>query len=319
MDFWQNLQKPVLALAPMAGVTDSAFRLVCREQGADVVYSEMASATALAYGQEKKTLELLRFCQAERPYVVQLFGSEPEYFARAARIVTQKIQPDGIDINFGCPVPKVAKQKAGAELMKDPDRSRRVVQAVLDNTDLPISVKTRIRSGEVTLNDFLEAVVDLPVSALMVHARTLGQGFAGDPDFTPLHQGRERFGGILLANGGITDVLSGAQALQASAADGLGLARGAMGNPWLFRELRAKFTPGVPEPAKRDRQELVATVYRQAELSYDLKGEAGIREMRKHLCWYLRGLAGAAELRKQAVQVSSLSDIWELLQNTRQM
>ena len=142
VNFWSQLSKPILVLAPLAGVTDSAFRQICKSYGAQVVVSEMASVAALVHDQ-RKTLEMLAFQPIERPYIVQLFGSDPQQFAVAAQIITEKIQPDGLDINFGCPVPKIIKQGAGAALGADLSRAREVVRAVLDNTDRPLSIKLR--------------------------------------------------------------------------------------------------------------------------------------------------------------------------------
>ena len=164
-NFWDKLKKPIYALAPMAGVTDSAFRQICKDFGADVVYSEMASVTALVYN-PAKTLEMLKFSPKERPYVVQLFGSNPEHFAKAVKLVEKEIKPDGIDINFGCPVPKVARQKAGAELFKDLKLSREVIKSVIANTTLPVSIKTRTKVGTVDILEFLKYVSDLDIKAI---------------------------------------------------------------------------------------------------------------------------------------------------------
>jgi tRNA-dihydrouridine synthase len=152
-NFWEKLDKNFLAMAPMAGITDSAFRQLCMSFGCDVSYSEMASATALFYDLKKpknlknsETLKLLEFSEMERPFVVQLFGSDPEHFKTATEIVTKQIKPDGIDINFGCPVKKIQKQGAGAVLMDNLPVAKKVIEAVIQNTDLPVSIKTRVKS-----------------------------------------------------------------------------------------------------------------------------------------------------------------------------
>jgi nifR3 family TIM-barrel protein len=310
MNFWHQLDKPILALAPMAGVTDSAFRRICRLAGADVVYSEMASVSGLFHSNRDKTLKLLRFTEEERPYVVQLFGSEPEHFAYAAKLVTHEIGPDGIDINFGCPVPKVTRQKAGAELMKDIDQSQRVIEAVMKATDLPVSIKTRVMCGKVGILEFLEHISNLPVSALMLHGRSLAQGFAGEADFSLVREARDYFNGIIMVNGGINTDEDALRAIEISSADGLGLARGAMGNPWLFTRLRQVF--GLDHPGE-NLGSLSETILMHARLMLEDKGEQGIVEMRKHLCWYLKGLPQAAELRGQAVHIKIFKDIENLL------
>lgn len=314
-NFWQKIKPPVLALAPMAGFSDSAFRQVCKKYGADVLYSEMASATALYYGERAKnrlaknaTLELLKFNRTrEKYYVVQLFGSEPEHFAVAARIITKEIKPDGIDINFGCPVPKIVRQGAGSGLMKDLKKSRAVIEAVLENTNLPVSIKIRARSGEVEALRFLENLSGLPIAAVMIHGRTLAQGFSGAPDFTLIKKTCRHFKGVILANGGINDLESAQKALKASGADGLGLARGCLGRPWLFKEIKAgreiNFKPA----------QIFKIALEHASLEQKQKGKSGIVEMRKHLVWYVQGLPGAAKLREQLVKVEKLSNIKKVL------
>ena len=206
-NFWHKLKKraelgePILALAPMAGITDSAFRQIAKSFGADVVYSEMASAAALTYNHEK-TLELLKFSKKERPYVVQLFGAKPEHFAKAVQIVEKKIKPDGFDINFGCPVKKVARQGAGAVLMNDLKLSREIVEACLKNTNLPVSIKIRSRVGAITALDFLKNLADLDISAVMIHGRSMAQGQRGEVDWKIIKKSRPLVKGVLLANGG---------------------------------------------------------------------------------------------------------------------
>jgi nifR3 family TIM-barrel protein len=298
-------------LAPLAGFTDSAFRQICHKYGADVLYSEMASATALFYNQKNKnntTLELLKFNRAkERYYVVQLFGANPEHFAVAAKIITEKIKPDGIDINFGCPVPKIIKQGAGSGLMKNLEISRKVVKAVLANTDLPVSIKIRTQAGKVNAQQFLENISDLPVAAVMIHGRSLAQGFAGAADWEIIKENRKHFKGIILANGGINDLASAQKALRKSRADGLGLARGVLGRPWLFKEIKMNKIIDLKP------RQIFKIALLHGELEQVQKGKRGIVEFRKHLVWYTQGLVGAAKLREQLVKVNSLSAIKKIL------
>lgn len=309
-NFWLKLKKqnkPILALAPMAGFSDSAFRQICKKYGADVLYSEMASATALFYNQKaikNTTLDLLKF---ERPkekyYVVQLFGSNPEHFAMAARIITEKIKPDGLDINFGCPVPKIIKQGAGSGLMKNLKNSRAVIEAVLANTNLPVSIKIRTQAGTIDAQKFLENISDLPVAALMIHGRSLAQGFAGNPDWKIVKAARRYFKGVVLANGGINDLKSAQRALKETGADGLGLARGVLGRPWLYKEIKQNKIINLKPKA------IYKIALQHAELEQAQKGKQGIIEFRKHLVWYMQGMTGAAKLREQLVKVNSLANI----------
>jgi len=331
LNFWEKLKKrrqPILALAPLAGFTDSAFRQIGNQYGADVLYSEMASATALFHtagrfnGQRVKgegagdkvlknaTIKLLKFNrQKEKYYIVQLFGAEPEHFAAAAKIISEKIKPDGIDINFGCPVPKVVRQGAGCGLMKDLARSRAVIEAVLANTSLPVSIKIRAGAGPVSASDFLKNISDLPVAAAMIHGRTQSQGFAGEPDWRLIKEARRYFKGVILANGGINDLAGAKKALQASGADGLGLARGVLGRPWLFKEIKTGRMISLKPKA------IFKISLKHAALVNKLKGKAGIVELRKHLVWYTAGLPGAAKLRERLVKVENLKDIKDAIGN----
>lgn len=307
LNFWRALPGPIYALAPMAGITDSAFRQICKSFGADVVYSEMVSATAIVYN-SKKTLELMEFNKKERPFIVQLFGSNPEHFAHAAEFITKKIKPDGLDINFGCPVKKVAKQGAGAVLMDDLKLARRIVAAVLTNTNLPISVKCRSRVGETTALDFLKILTDLPVAAAMIHGRSLAQGHSGSVDWQIIKQARQYFSGVILANGGVKDKKTAAELLTATSADGVGIGQGALGRPGLFEEVKSR------KLKVKSKEDIFKITLKHAGLAYKLKGNQGIVEMRKHLCWYVNGLKSASELRRELVKVESLADVKKILQ-----
>ncbi len=310
LNFWQqlkNTKQPILALAPMAGFTDIAFRQICSAYGADVVYSEMASATALFYQQQvadNRTLELLRWDkQKESKYVVQLFGSKPDHFAVAARMVTEYIKPHGLDINFGCPVGKVIKQGAGADLMKNLTTARAVIEAVLANTNLPVSIKVRSQSGAMSAVEFMRHISDLPLAALMIHGRSLSQGFVGEPDFSLPEQIRPYFTGVILMNGGVVSLATAQRALELSGADGLGLARGALARPWLFQEIKAARLINYNQTA------ISNLLYRHALMLTILKGEKALLEWRKQACWYVQGLPSASQLRSQLVKVSSLNEL----------
>ncbi|MDP2709534.1 MAG: tRNA-dihydrouridine synthase [bacterium] len=311
--FWKKIPKPIYALAPMAGAADSAFRQICKSFGAAVVYSEMISATAVVYNSEK-TLELMRFDKTERPFVVQLFGAKPEHFAVAAKFITKKIparrnggKPDGIDINFGCPVKKVARQGAGAVLMNDLKLARKIIEAVIDNTSLPVSIKIRAKVGEMDALKFLRGIKDLNIAAVMIHGRSLAQGHSGEVDWQIIKQARQYFNGLILANGGVKDKISADELLALSQADGLGIGQGALGRPWIFREVRSK------KLEVRSREEIFKIMLAHARLVYKLKGQRGIMEMRKHLCWYAAGLPGAKKLRAELIKARNLKDIKKII------
>jgi nifR3 family TIM-barrel protein len=309
-NFWTSLKKPIFALAPLSGITDSAFRRICKAFGADIVYSELCSSTALAY-QPEATLRILRFHESERPYVVQLFGNNPRHFSDAARLVSREIKPDGIDINFGCPIPKVFKNGAGAALMTNLPLAKEVIRSVIDSTGLPVSIKTRTSVNRVDLLTFLDYVGDLDIKAIMVHGRSYAQRFSGPNDIETTLAVRRSFKWTVLANGGVNTAAQGFELLRETGADGLGVARGALGNPWIFHHLKAASCGNAS--GKPPSGEVFRTAMEHARLAADLKGERGIIQMRKHLCWYFQGVPGAKKLKQKAVTVNSLQDLADLL------
>lgn len=300
------MRQPFYALAPMAGFTDSAFRQICRRFGADAVYSEMVSAAALFYN-DRKTVELMKFDPMERPYVVQLFGNDPRHFAAAVEFIENNIKPDGIDINFGCPVPKVARQGAGIALFSDLKRSREVVKAAVENTGLPVSVKARSRVKETDVLRFLDNINDLDVKAVMIHGRGASAGYAGPVDAEAIKKARGHFGGWLIANGGVKDYISAQELLNRTGADGLGIGQGALGRPWIFKAVR------TGQSVERGSRPVFKAAREHAALAYELKGEAGIVAMRKHLARYVQGLPGARELRNKLVKAEGLGEVERIL------
>jgi len=215
----------------------------------------------------------------------------------------KKIKPDGIDINFGCPVKKIQKQGAGAVLMDRPWLSRDIIKSVLYNTNLPVSIKTRTKAGRVNILKFLDSVGDLEISAVMIHGRTLKQGFSGPIDTEIIKKAKTYYNRIVLANGGINSYDDAIRILEEAQADGLGIARGALGRPWIFKALR------TGQSVSRKFLPIKKIAWKHAKLAYDLKGDQGIIEMRKHLCWYIAGLPGARQMRNDLIRVETLEDI----------
>jgi tRNA dihydrouridine synthase A len=338
-NFWQELKKkkePILALAPMAGITDCAFRLLCREFGADVVYSEMTSADGLFFGGQK-TLDLLEFNKKEQPLVVQLFGKKPELFGKVAKIVEES-GAMGIDINFGCPAKKVVAHGGGVTLMRNLNLCYEIIQATVEAVKIPVSIKVRTsinlnclntppemggsvqneKKGsvkeKVTALDFVEKIKDLNVSALMIHGRSYEYGFAGkieNIDFEMIKNVKDKFNGVVLGNGGINSPEDAKLMLEQTGVDGLGLARALYGKPWLFKQIKEFLQTGkYSEP---DFAEIKNTAIRHAELLFETKGEKGMYEIRKHLTWYIKGFDGAVELRKKLVLVNSVEEVRRIL------
>jgi tRNA-dihydrouridine synthase B len=310
-NFWVNLKKnkknkPILALAPLAGYTDSAFRLMCKKFGADVVYSEMASVSALYHGSDK-TLKLLKFSKTERPYVVQLFGSDKNHFIKAIKIIEKEIKPDGFDINFGCPVKKVLKQGAGAKLMSDLKLSREIILAVLSATKLPISIKLRTESFSVNVIDFLKNISDLSISAIMIHGRTLNQLFSGSIDLSIIKKSRKYFSGIILANGGINNLSEALKVIKKTGVDGVALGRGALGQPWIFSERYQLLT-------KDERKKMAFKVaLSHLKLVKRKKGEKTYGEFKGHLAWYFKNFSGASKIRSKIMLANNYNEIERIL------
>lgn len=317
-NFWDRLNKPILALAPMAGISDSAFRQICREQGADVVYTEMTSVDGLYY-ESKKTLEMLKFVKKEKPIICQLFGKRPELFAKAAKVV-EKAGFDGIDINFGCPARKVVAHGGGVTLLRDFELCRNIIKATIDATNLPVSIKirtsikkTKESSQIIHADEFLKKVSDLDIKAVMVHGRSFEQGFLGPVDIEAMKKIRSVYSGILLVNGGVIEPADALELINKTRADGIGLARSCRGRPWLFRQIK--------EIAKTEKfikpliAEIKKIILKHATAAFKAKGERGIIEMRKHLVWYTKGFPGAKELRQKLVRVNSVNDIKKVLED----
>jgi len=308
-NFWQKLKKPIIALAPMAGITDSAFRQICKKYGADVVYSEMISVDALAYN-SKKTLKMLEFSKKEKPIVFQLFGKKPELFALAAKLVEKK-GADGIDINFGCPAPKIFKCGGGASLMRDLDLCYEIIKATCLAVKIPVSIKVRRSVGKVTALDLVKKIKGLPVAAIMIHGRSYEQGYSGEIDLAMIKKVKQEFKGIVLGNGGIINPHKAREMLDKTKVDGFGLAQGVLGKPWLFKQVKDYLKTG--KFSEYNFRQIKKVALEHAALNYKLKGKQGVLEMRKHLAWYFRGFAGASELRQKLIRVNSLKEIREIL------
>ncbi|MBN1325461.1 tRNA dihydrouridine synthase DusB [Candidatus Falkowbacteria bacterium] len=305
-----KLKKPIIALAPMAGITDSAFRQICKDFGADLVYSEMVCVDGLHY-KSKKTFELLKFSKKEKPIVIQLFGSKPQLFIEAAKIV-EKLGADGIDINFGCPAPKIYKSGGGVKLMRDLDLCYQIIKAICDAVKIPVSVKIRssinsLDGKKITALDFIKKIKDLPISAIMVHGRSYEKGFGGPVDLEIIKKVKENFSGLVLGNGGITTPEKAREMLDITGVDGIGLAQGVLGKPWLFEQVKEYLKSGKYKEYIFPQIKKVAL--KHAQLNFKLKSKQGILEMRKHLAWYAHGFQGASALRQKLIRVENFREI----------
>lgn len=294
-----------LILAPLAGITDTTFRLLCRENGADVVLTEMVSAKGLLM-QPGRSMRYLEFRAQERPVGAQLFGAVPEELGEAAAVVSS-MGFDFVDVNMGCPVRKVTGGGAGSALLADPPRAGRIVAAMVRQATVPVTVKIRSGFGteRETYLDVAREAFGAGAAAVTLHPRTRGQMFAGAADWTQIARLKETFPDrTVVGNGDVRTPADAARMLAETGCDALMIGRAALGNPWVFAGMRralgapaghpaAGREPGA-DPSPRERR---ALVLRHGEEMYRRFGAVGIREMRKHLAWYSRGAAGASAFR----------------------
>lgn len=302
-----------ILLAPMAGVTDLAFRLLCKEQGASLVVMEMISAKAITYGNEK-TLALMKTDTKEKPVSLQLFGKEPDVMAKALQQIEN--QPfDIVDINMGCPVPKIVNNGEGSALMKDPFLIEQIVSACVKATSRPVTVK--IRSGfdrdHINAVECAKAAEAGGASMVTVHARTRTQMYEGKADWSIIRDVVQAVGIPVVGNGDVTSGETAEQLFDETGCTAVMIGRASRGNPWIFHEVEHYlFTKEkLPRPT---REEIAAMILREADLVQEFKGEKiGVKEMRGQASWYLQGFPGASLLRKKISSIQSFDELKEIL------
>lgn len=300
-------------LAPMAGVTDLPFRVLCKEQGAGLLCMEMISAKALQYG-NKNTKALLMIDPREYPVSLQLFGDDPGIISEQAKRI-EELPFQILDINMGCPVPKVVRNGEGSALMKNPKRVYDIVYAVSRAIQKPVTVKIRKGFDDEHVNavEIAKVIEEAGGAAVAVHGRTREQYYSGKADWEIIHRVKEAVSIPVIGNGDVTSGQKAIEMLEKTGCDGVMIGRGCQGNPWIFRELLEYEETGMI-PTRPGKDELRETMLRHARLQMEFKGDhMGILEMRKHVAWYTKGLEGSAKLRDEINRVESYGELEKLL------
>lgn len=292
-------------LAPLAGVTDEAMRIISKRFGASMMYTEMISAKGLYYG-DRKSKEMINISGEQRPLGVQLFGSDPEIMAKAAKIVLE-YKPDLIDVNMGCPVPKVTKNGEGSALLKDEDKIYRIIKKLVEVSEVPVTAKIRMGYDQQNINavNVAKAIEAAGGAAVAVHGRTKEQYYQGIANWDIIKEVKDSVNIPVIGNGDVFTREDGLKMLEETGCDFIMVARGALGNPWIFRELIMAYggNINIPIPTIEERKEVMLE---HLNLTVNLKGERiAVREMRKHIAWYTKGLPNSSAFRNSINQIES--------------
>ncbi len=310
---WNSLPRPIVALAPMADMSDLPFCLICKEKGVPLMFREMVSAEAIVR-LNPKTLKMAMFDARERPLVQQIFGSNPAVMAEAARIIEERFAPDAIDINMGCPVYNLVSNFNGASLIREPERAHAIVKAMKAAVSVPVSVKTRLGwKDDTDCLEFVKVIADAGADLISMHGRTREQGYSGTANWVRIGEARRNVPHLpFLVNGDITTPERAKLAMEQSGADGVLIGRGLLGNPWFAKRVEVFLADGtaLPEPSWNER---VTTVLAHARLQIDHYGERGLVKLRKHLPWYFKGTPAEKTLKSDLVRISHYLELETLL------
>lgn len=312
--------KNQIVLAPMAGISNTSYRKIIKEMGAGLIYAEMVSDKAIMYSNEK-TFDLLKMDQKERPIVQQIFGSDVESFVAAAKIIEEKMHPDIIDINMGCPVPKVAvRAQAGSALLKNPDKIYEIVEAVVKSVSVPVTVKIRSGWDEKNINAVEVAKVceKAGAKAIAIHARTRSQGYSGKSDWNIIKQVKEAVNIPVIGNGDVTSAELAKEMLDTTGCDAVMIGRGVLGNPWLIKECVEYLEKGTkPQPASFI--EKVDMMKRHYKLLLEDKCEkAATLEIRSFIIWYLKGMPKSKETKNLICQCKTSEEMFNIIEEYKE-
>ena len=307
--------KNQVVLAPMAGICNSAFRRIAKEMGAGLIYAEMVSDKALLY-KSKKTEDMLYMKDEERPISQQIFGSDKESFVEAAKIVCEKMHPDIIDINMGCPVPKVAvSAQAGAALLKNPDKVYEIVKSVVEAVSIPVTVKIRSGWDKNSINaiEIAKVCERAGASAICVHPRTRSQRYEGLSDWNIIKEVKESISIPVIGNGDIRNVDDAKRMIELTNCDAVMIGRGVLGNPWLIRDIVNYLEDGaLPKVISKDEKIDMCIKHMNYLLSFKDEKTA-VLEMRSHIAWYLKGLDRVNEVKREIFKATTEKDVLEIL------
>ncbi len=305
-----NLElKNKVFLSPMAGVTDLPFRLICKEQGCGLLYTEMINGKALCYDDEN-TKKMLKIEEEEHPVAVQIFGSEPEFMGRAVEIMND-YSNEILDINMGCPAPKVVKNGDGSALMKNPKLAEEVLRAVVKNSKKPVTLKIRKGWDDNSVNavEIAKIAEDCGISALAIHGRTREQFYTGKADWDIIAEIKKNLSIPVIGNGDVFTIEDSINMLDKTGCDAIMIGRGAQGNPWIFKRINHYMNTGeiLPEPTLNEK---ISTAIKHLKLAVEEHGEyVAVREMRKHIAWYLKGLRNSAKLRDEINKIEDYQEV----------
>ena len=306
-----------VVLAPMAGISNSAYRTIIKEMGAGLIVAEMVSDKAIMYG-SKKTVDMLYMTDFERPISQQIFGSDKESFIIAAKYIYENMKPDIIDINMGCPVPKVAiSSQAGSALLKDPDKVYEIVKSVVEAVPIPVTVKIRSGWDEKNINavEIAKVIEKAGASAITVHPRTRKQGYSGKADWNIIKEVKQSVNIPVIGNGDITSCYDAKRMLDETSCDAIMIGRGVLGNPWLIKECVNYLEKGL-EPKEINIEEKINMIKRHLNLLIETKPyKVAILEIRSHAAWYLKGLPNTKELKEEIYKTSTKEELCNLLDN----